>query len=264
MLSIRTGYADFNLVFIAANRVTEQQRVDDSIAPPNNHLTGVGDDRKFLRALRDRCQVETIVTQRVEQLSSCRNVLLWIFLKLFLRDLIDAEIGVEDLFVIVSWLLSHADDLEVVESRDGRIDLFGIQVECFSVQFFHGPRSEPGVAAELHLVALLFEQASYPAKWIGFSLQLVVVDVHPLDLSAFQVQQVGPNPIGEFRRQVQFQRDFVRLQFARMPYVIAGLALLLVETHLGDRDCFIARFFTDDQVDQNFVVTILERDTLAG
>ena len=167
------------------------------------------------------------------------------------RDLIDLQIRRNQGLALVFHFWTYTNDLQFIQCRNsGRCFGFFKRFH-FRVNTVQYPIANTIFASEPQLITLLLRQPSSAGG------NFIIINVQHLDFGILYLQQVWPNPIGKLRRQIEIQRDNVRLILFRMTDVVPVSRNILPNNHLFGLKIFVLHAFANNQIDQHITRVIL-------
>ena len=153
----------------------------------------------------------------------------------------------------------------VIQYANNRGDF--ILFEC--LRRFSKVRDCPIISGRLprqsDLIARFLQQRWRASEHAATTLfNLVIVQLHCHNFVSFNLQQVWLDPVGEFRRHINLQRNAINIRLILTSHVVVRLIVLLHQLARTAAIAFVGRLFADDQINQHIVIGVSERDALAN
>ena len=95
-------------------------------------------------------------------------------------------------------------------------------------------------------------------------LNLVVVQLNSDNFVSFNLQQIWLDPVGEFRRHINLQRNTINIGFVLTADVVVRLFVLLHQLTRTAAIALVRCLFANDQINQHVVIGVSKRDALAN
>ena len=198
--------ADLDFLFRAGEDTAKCQAIQHAVFRAGGQFTFARDNLRL--ALGVLTDLETFFTQVAQQDALDLVKHLRICPQFFGE--IDLQIGIQNRFALKGWPWANADEPQVIQCCDHRVDVAGLQ-------FFGGlveRRQFPGVAK---FVACQFDGV-VPFVLI-FGVDLRPAGAEAGDVRTARLEQIGFGPVGKFGGDIESRGDLIDFVFAELAEV---------------------------------------------